>query len=98
MNNLQLTDLKLKYLILDCEVLEDYFSLQIKNENSKVSVIEIECDEGFYKLYELFKTFTRSGYFYSIDYDPVIINCICKICENSVSDINWNLRKISIVI
>lgn len=95
MNNLQLTDLKLKYLILDCEVLEDYFSLQIKNENSKVSVIEIECDEGFYKLYELFKTFTRSGYFYSIDYDPVIINCICKICENSVSDINWNLRKIS---
>lgn len=98
MNELKIKDfneLQLKYLIADTEVLQDYFSLQIKNEKSNVSVIEIENDKGFYKLYELFKNFTRPVYFYGIDYDPIIINAMCKFVEKGIPDINYNLRKVS---
>lgn len=98
MNELKIKDfneLQLKYLIADTEVLYDYFSLQIKNEKSNVSVIEIENDKGFHNLYELFKNFTRPIYFYGVDYDPIIVNAMCKFVESGTPDINYNLRKVS---
>lgn len=88
-------DLDIKYLIIDTEVLEDYFSFQYKNEKSEVKVIEITNDKGFHNFYELLEKATRPMYFYSIDYDKVILNAICKMVESNTTNINYKLRNIN---
>jgi len=85
----------LQYLIIDTEVLEDYFSFQYKNENSETKVIEIESDKGFKQFYNLLEKSKRPMYFYGIDYDKVILNAVCKLVESNSNDINYKLRNIN---
>ena len=88
--------LNLKYSIIDTEVLEDYFSIQLKNESmDKTEVYECYNDDDIINVYNLLKAATRPMYAYSIDYDKVIINCLCKFVEKGTTNIVYHLRKIS---
>lgn len=88
-------DYNLKYLIADCECLSDYFSLQLKNENSTVHTIECFNDEDVYKLYSVLEKITRPMYFYMIDYDKAILNALCKLVEKNNTDILKKLRSVN---
>ncbi len=87
--------LNLKYSIIDTECLEDYFSLQAKSEKSEVQVYECYSDEDCYQLYNQLKKVTRPMYFYSIDYDKVMLNALCKLVEKKETNILYHLRKIN---
>jgi hypothetical protein len=87
--------LDLKYSIVDVECLWDYFSLQAKSESSEAVVFECYNDNDCYRLYEKLKKVTRPMYFYSIDYDKVMINALCKLVEKKQTNILYHLRKIN---
>jgi len=86
-----------KYTIVDIECLYDYFSFQYKHENMKeVKIIECFSDFDCYKLYEFLKTTNdRAMYVYSLDYDSIIINALCKLVEKKETNILYKLRDIS---
>lgn len=93
-NNME--NLNLKYAVIDTEVLEDYFSLQVKNETmNTVAVYECYNDDDIKQVYKMLKSATRPMYAYSIDYDKVILNALCKFVENRTTNIVYHLRKIS---
>lgn len=88
--------MNIKYLIIDTECLSDYWSFQFKNESGIVGkIISCTCDNDFKQFYELLKAFTRPMYHYSIDYDDVMINVLCKLVENQFTNINYHMRKIN---
>lgn len=92
MNN----DFNLTYLIADVECLSDYFSLQCKNELSdNIYVYECYNDEDIHRLYNLLEQSTRPQYYYSIDYDKVILNALCKLVEKGHTNIIPKLRQIN---
>jgi len=93
----QIFDKMFKYSIVDIECLYDYFSFQYKNENMKdVNIIECYSDLDCYELYEHLKTVNnRAMYVYSLDYDRVIINALCKLVERREENILYKLRDIS---
>lgn len=91
-----MNDFKLKYLIADTECLSDYFSFQCKNEsNDKIYIYECYNDNDIRELYQLLSVSTRPQYYYSIDYDKVMLNALCKMVEKNYTDIIPKLREIN---
>lgn len=87
---------KLKYMIIDIETLKDYWSFQWCNESmEKAKIFECTNDKHFYKVYKSFKSLKRSIYCYSIDFDKLMINSLCKLVEAKETNIAWKLRRIS---
>lgn len=92
MNN----DFKLKYTIADLECLNDYFSLQAKNEKSdEIYIYECVNDSDIKALYKLLQESKRPQYYYSIDYDKTMLNCLCKFVEKDHRDIVSKLRQVN---
>lgn len=85
---------KLKYMSIDTECLEDYWSFQFRsNEMNKTKIYESMCDEHFHKLYNNLKKSNTAMYCYSINYDKAMINALCKFVENDIHDINYHMRQ-----
>lgn len=86
-----------KYLVIDTECLNDYWSFQYRNESmEKTTLVECTSDNSFYNFYEMIlKEIKRPMYFYSIDYDSVMINILCKLVENKYTNINHHMRAIN---
>ena len=86
-----------KFLIIDTECLYDYWSFQYRNESMpESSIIECYNDQDFYDFYSnVLCKITRPMYFYSIDYDSVMINSLCKLIENNESNLNMKLRELN---
>lgn len=94
---IDITKFEPQFLIIDTECLYDYWSFQYRNELMKETII-IEChnDDDFYSFYtNVLCKITRPMYFYSIDYDSVMINILCKLVEKGESDINMQMRNIN---
>jgi len=85
----------LRYLVIDTETLEDYFSLQYKNEKGISKVYECYNDNDIHKLYALLTRVKRPMYCYSIDYDKIMINALCKFVESKTINICYHLRQVS---
>lgn len=83
-----------KYLIIDTECLQDYFSFQYRNEAmTETTVIECENDSQIHNFYnEVLKNVTRTMFHYSIDYDSTMINFLCKLIEKEYTNINYHMR------
>lgn len=90
-------ELKLKYLIADIECLEDYFSLQLKSEDmTNVMIFECYNDKNIQNLYsQVLCKISRPMYVYSIDYDKVMLNTVCKLVESNITNLNYHLRKVN---
>src|SRR4030042_2255197 len=93
---INLNEFKPEYLIADIECIKGYFSFQFRKESQeKATLIECVEDEDFHKLYEILQKINRTMYFYSIDYDKVMLNCLCKMVENKIKGIGAKLREIN---
>jgi len=94
----------IKYNIIDTECLyykkegvnTGYFSYQyLTDEMEKAKIFECREDKNFHTLYKALSNTTRPMYCYSIDYDKLMINCLCKMVEKGITNIAWKLRNIS---
>lgn len=91
-----INNFKPEYLIADIECIKGYFSFQFRKEDQeKANLIECIKDADFHTFYVILKKINRPMYFYSIDYDKVMLNCLCKMCENKVEGIGAKLREIN---
>lgn len=84
-----------QFLIIDLECINGYFSFQYRNEvMSKAKAIQCINDDDIYNLYEnVICKITRPMYAYSIDYDKVMLQALCKMIENKETDLIMKLRK-----
>lgn len=94
----------IKYNIIDIECLyykkdginSGYFSYQyLTEEMEEAKIFECRQDKHFHTLYKSLSKTTRPMYCYSIDYDKLMINCLCKMVEKGITNIAWKLRNIS---
>jgi len=94
----------IKYNIIDVECLyykkegvnSGYFSYQYLTEEMKeAKLFECREDKHFHILYKALSNTTRPMYCYSINYDKMMINCLCKMVEKGITNIAWKLRNIS---
>lgn len=94
----------IKYNIIDTECLyykkdgvnSGYFSFQyLTDEMTNAKIFECKQDKHFHTLYKSLSKTTRPMYCYSIDYDKLMINCLCKMVEKGITNIAWKLRNIS---
>lgn len=94
-NIINLNEFKPQYLIIDTECLYDYWSFQYRNEEMEESkIIECYTDNDCIQLYnQILKNISRPMFFYSIDYDSVMINALCKLVEKKETNIVYKLRE-----
>lgn len=94
----------IKYNIIDIECLyykkdgvnSGYFSYQyLTDEMKEAKIFECRQDKHFHILYKALSNTDRPMYCYSIDYDKLMINCLCKMVEKGITNIAWKLRNIS---
>jgi len=85
----------LKYCIADIEVLKNYFSLQIKNEKGVYKNLKCRTDKDIYYLSKLLQKSTRPYYFYSIDFDKIILNAMVKMVDKKEKNIISKLVKLT---
>jgi hypothetical protein len=91
-----MNEYKLQYNIIDTECLSDYWSFQFRSSNmEKSKLIECTKDHDFYEFYKMLEKTKTSMYCYSINYDKIMLNSLCKFVENQVSNINWKMRRIN---
>ena len=93
---IDIENFKPTYNIVDTECLVDYFSFQYRTtEMEKAMCISCRNDEDIFKLYNTLCNAQLPMYFYSIDYDPVMINGLFKFVENGATNIIPKLRELN---
>lgn len=85
------------YIVFDIETLYDYFSIQFKHEKlDDVYVYECYNDYHCKILYENLKKINRPMYAYSLDFDKIMLNSLCRLIEiKKYGNIVQDLRNIS---
>jgi hypothetical protein len=94
-NEIDISEFKPEYNIIDVECIKGFFSLQFRNEKMPLAQ-EFECikDDDFYDLYHnILKNTKRPMYAYSLDYDAVMLNALCKMVEKKKENINQLLKE-----
>lgn len=96
MNNLNDLKLDLKYTIGDIEIFPDYFLLQVKNESmNEVELFHCYSDYDCKIVYDRLKLAKRPMYFFSIDFDKVLLNVLCVCVELKKRNIIGILKQVS---